>query len=343
LRLSCAVARSIALLALSITWLALAAGRARPQGLGPDRLGVLYNLDDGPAQTIARLYARQRAVPDSNVLGIHLGQANVIAPEAFSRVRREAIDRLPGEVQSLALVWSRPFAVGCMSVTTAMAAGYRVAFCEPGCAATAPNPLYDEDGWLPADTVGWLPAMLIPSDDEALARALIERGIASDRSAPRGTLYLVRTSDRNRNVRAATYADVESALSGRLRVVELSAPVAGEVSGVLGYFTGTAHVEELHYVHFVPGAVADHLTSTGGVLSGGSQTSVLAWLGQGATASYGNVSEPCNLPGKFPDIGILMRHYLSGETVLEAYWKSVKMPGQGLFVGEPLARPYARH
>jgi len=35
-----------------------------------------------------------------------------------------------------------------------------------------------------------------------------------------------------------------------------------------------------------------------------------------------------------------MNHYLRGDTLLEAYWKSVLMPGQGLFVGEPLARPY---
>jgi hypothetical protein len=27
--------------------------------------------------------------------------------------------------------------------------------------------------------------------------------------------------------------------------------------------------------------------------------------------------------------------------LLEAYWKSVAMPGQGLFLGEPLARPFA--
>jgi hypothetical protein len=26
--------------------------------------------------------------------------------------------------------------------------------------------------------------------------------------------------------------------------------------------------------------------------------------------------------------------------VLEAYWKSVAMPGQGVFVGEPLAAPF---
>ena len=37
---------------------------------------------------------------------------------------------------------------------------------------------------------------------------------------------------------------------------------------------------------------------------------------------------------------VLLPHYFRGETVIEAYWKSVRMPGQGLFVGEPLARPY---
>jgi hypothetical protein len=35
-----------------------------------------------------------------------------------------------------------------------------------------------------------------------------------------------------------------------------------------------------------------------------------------------------------------LRHYLAGETLIESYWKSVEMPGQGVFIGEPLARPY---
>lgn len=321
--------------------LALLAGSAVSQSFSTSRLGVLYNLDDAASHAIAQHYAERRSVPAANVLGIHLGTADVIAPEAFSGRRAQALDRLPGEVQSLALVWSHPFAVGCMSITTAMAAGYRAAFCEPGCAGTAPNPLFDQDEWLPADTVGWLPAMLIPTGVPAKAQALIERGIASDGSAPRGTLYLVRTSDRNRNVRAASYADIESGLAGKLDTVELSAPVRQEVRGAIGYFTGAARVE-LPLIHFRAGAVADHLTSTGGVLSGGSRTSALEWLDAGATASYGNVTEPCNHLEKFPDIAVLMRHYLRGETVLEAYWKSVRMPGQGLFVGEPLARPYGR-
>ena len=316
-------------------------GAVDGESLSAARLGVLYNRDDASSISIARFYAARRSIPAANVIGVHVGQANVLAPEVFTAVRNQAIDRLPGEVQSLVLIWSRPFAVGCMSVTTAAAAGYRPAFCEPGCMNTAPNPLFDADGWLPADTVGWWPAMLIPTDDPELARALIERGIAADGAEPSATLYLVRTPDASRNVRAASYADVESMAGTRLNIVELSAPVMRDVPNAIGYFTGAVHVDELPRIHFVPGAIADHLTSTGGVLAGGRQMPAIAWIKQGATASYGNVTEPCNHLEKFPNIGVLMRHYMRGETVLEAYWKSVAMPGQGLFIGEPLARPYA--
>lgn len=37
---------------------------------------------------------------------------------------------------------------------------------------------------------------------------------------------------------------------------------------------------------------------------------------------------------------MLIEHYLRGATLIEAYWKSVAWPGQSLFVGEPLARPW---
>jgi len=321
--------------------LAMLAGWANAETLSAERLGVLYNLDDPSSQEVALYYAARRSVPKSNVVGIHLGGAEVLTPEAFTPLRINALDKLPAAVQSLALVWSRPYAVGCMSVTTAFAAGYRSAFCEPGCSLTLPNPLFDTDGWLPADTVGWWPAMLIPTGNPPAAHALIERGIAADATAPTGTLYLVRTQNAARNVRSATYAEAQSLLGDRLRIVELATPVRQEVPGAIAYFTGAAQVDELARIHFLPGAVADHLTSTGGKLSGGHQMPAAAWLEQGATASYGSVSEPCNHLEKFPSIGILLSHYLRGETIIEAYWKSVAMPGQGLFIGEPLARPYA--
>lgn len=112
---------------------------------------------------------------------------------------------------------------------------------------------------------------------------------------------------------------------------------------VLFYFTGKSEVERLDTNRFLPGAIADHLTSGGGRLVGGKQMSALRWLEAGATASYGSVEEPCAVAQKFPAPEVAIRRYLAGETLIEAYSKSVAMPAQGIFIGEPLARPYPRH
>jgi uncharacterized protein (TIGR03790 family) len=106
------------------------------------------------------------------------------------------------------------------------------------------------------------------------------------------------------------------------------------------YFTGAQRVPDIATDTYLPGAVADHLTSFGGILTGSSQMSSLEWLKAGATGSYGTVVEPCAITAKFPNPGLMMKHYLDGETLIESYWKSVAMPGQGIFIGEPLATPY---
>ena len=61
---------------------------------------------------------------------------------------------------------------------------------------------------------------------------------------------------------------------------------------------------------------------------------------QGATGSYGTVVEPCSFPEKFSNPSVLIGIYYRGNTLIEAYWKSVRSPGEGLFVGEPLATPW---
>ncbi len=314
--------------------------QAAAESLGPESLGVIFNRDDPASTRIARYYAARRHIPAPNLIGLAVPDRARLGRGELEVLRAELLRELPTSVQSLLLVWSKPYAVECMSVTTAFAAGYRPDFCEPGCGRTRLSPLFDSDGWLPADTVGWLPAMLLPSADEALARAVIDRGIAADGSEPPGTVYLVRTQDSARNVRAAGYADVESLVGNRVAIREETTPIRQALSGIAAYFTGVARVEELSELSFRPGAPADHLTSTGGILDDKTQMSALEWLRQGATASYGSVSEPCNHAGKFPSPAILLDHYLRGESLLEAYWKSLAMPGQGLFIGEPLARPF---
>ena len=68
--------------------------------------------------------------------------------------------------------------------------------------------------------------------------------------------------------------------------------------------------------------------------------SVLRWLEAGVTASYGTVTEPCAHTEKFPAASVLVKSYFRGNTALEAYTKSVRQPSQGIFVGDPLARPF---
>jgi len=169
---------------------------------------------------------------------------------------------------------------------------------------------------------------------------VVDRGVRADGSRPPGTVYLVRSEDTARNVRAAGYRDVEALLGPLMAVQEVSTPVHGALPDAIAYFTGVERVDELQQIGFRPGAAADHLTSTAGALQSTGQMSAVQWLQQGATASYGTVSELCNHVGKFPSPAVFLDHYRRGDTLLEAYWKSVAMPGQGLFIGEPLARPY---
>lgn len=309
--------------------------------LGPTELGIVFRSGDQGSEAIAREYQRARGVPSANVVAVTVAREPVISPSALAALRASAWRGLPARVRAVLLVWTQPYAVGCMSITTAVAAGYRPEFCEPGCARTAASPFYDAETLDAATREEWRLAMLFPADTPQFARELLERGLAADGTFPRGTVYLVDTADAARNVRSAEFPAVVSAFGQRLLIRRIRDSETTPLGYVLGYFTGVARVTHLGELGFRPGAVADHLTSTGGVLVGADQTTALEWLRAGATASYGTVSEPCNNPGKFPSPGVFLSHYLRGDTLIEAYWKSVAMPGQGLFVGEPLARPFA--
>jgi hypothetical protein len=192
----------------------------------------------------------------------------------------------------------------------------------------------------PFNAFGMRPTMLLAARSVEDARRLIDRGITADGNAAEGTAYLVSTSDQNRNVRARGYVDAKLMAAARIPVEIVQADAIYGRSDVMFYFTGLARVPGVGSNAYLPGAIADHLTSFGGDLAGSSQMSALHWLEAGATGSYGTVTEPCNIVGKFPNPGMVMKRYLAGETLIEAYWKSVAMPGQGLFIGEPLANPY---
>lgn len=304
---------------------------------------MIVNDRDRRSRRIARYYVARRHIPLRNLIHVEIDPRRaVLSPAAFRRLRRQILQLTPKTVQAYVLTWVKPYRVGCMSITTALAAGFDRSWCSARlCAATRISPYYNSPTTRPWDRYELRPTMSLAARSFRLAKALIDRGVRSDGTWPRGTAYLVDTSDRARNVRAVDYGRIMRVFAPLLKIKHIARDYIADRKDVLFYFTGLARVPKLDTLEFVPGAVADHLTSAGGVLTGGKQMSILRWLEAGATGSYGTVVEPCNLPQKFPHPGLVMGWYLRGETLLEAYWKSVAMPGEGIFVGEPLAAPWS--
>lgn len=311
------------------------------QGLQARDLALIVNTADRLSVGIAEYYQRRRQIPAENVIRVTFDAQQISLSESAFLALKARVDRsLPAHVQALALTWVTPYRVECMSITTAFAAGFDRAYCATGCATTRRSPYFNADSHRPYQDFGLRPAMSIAATSLTDARDLIERGVASDGTQPAGTAYLVETEDAARNVRSASYANAELLVKQRVAVARVREPLRHRTD-VMFYFIGARRVADIDSNRFLPGAIADHLTSTGGVLVGGAQMSSLRWLEAGATGSYGTVVEPCNLLAKFPNPAVLMHRYTLGDTLLEAYWKSVAMPGQGLFIGEPLARPFA--
>ena len=310
--------------------------------LGPAQVGIIVNDDDPDSVAIAAYYRERRGIPAANLIHVRFRPGrSTLAREEFTNIKRRVERLTPKSVQAFALTWAQPYRVDCMSITSAFAFGFDPAYCASGCALTQASPYFNSSVARPFDAYRVRPTMSLAAASVAGAKQLIDRGIAADGSNPAGTAYLVSTGDRNRNVRAAGYAALRAQMQGILPTEIVEANALENRRDVMFYFTGLAQVPAIERNTYLPGAIADHLTSAGGELFGGSQMSSLAWLEAGATGSYGAVVEPCNFPAKFPVPAIVMAHYLQGETLIEAYWKSVQMPGQGLFIGEPLARPFA--
>ena len=313
-------------------------------GLSADQLGVIVNDADPDSVAIAAYYQQQRGIPDSNMIHVRFPPHRANLPSAeFSRIKREVDRASTHNIQAYALTWAQPYRVDCMSITSAFAFGFDPAHCASGCKPIKRSPYFNSSSSLPYTTYKIRLSMSLAAATVDEAKKLIDRGVASDKRDPKGTAYLVSTSDKQRNVRAAGYDEARTLLGKLIPVEIVKSNQLVDKRDVMFYFTGLAHVPEIARNTYLPGAMADHLTSTGGVLFDGSQMSILKWLEAGATGSYGAVAEPCNFQQKFPLPALAIAHYLQGETLIEAYWKSVLMPGQGVFVGEPLARPYAAY
>ncbi len=95
-------------------------------GLHADDLAVIVNIDDGLSRAVGKYYQQRRGIPERNIIRIRFkpGKA-AIEPAEFQRLWAQVKKQTPENVQAYALTWALPYRVGCMSITTAFATGFR--------------------------------------------------------------------------------------------------------------------------------------------------------------------------------------------------------------------------
>ena len=166
---------------------------------------------------------------------------------------------------------------------------------------------------------------------------------SADETNPDGTIYFTSTKDVRTKTRLNNFGPAMSVLEqlGKKARIETTDLPSGR-EDVLGLSCGTAQFDfEKSGCKFVPGAIADNLTSTGGVFISASQTKLTEFLKFGAAGSSGTVVEPFALQAKFPH-PMMHAHYVAGCSLAEAFYQSVHGPYQIILVGDPLCQPFVK-
>jgi uncharacterized protein (TIGR03790 family) len=314
-------------------------------------LGLVINTADPYSVAVGEYYAKRRGIPPKQVLRVQLPLRPSLTREEFAALDQTIRSQMPENVNGLTLAWVQPYAVDCNSLTSALGMGLQPDLCSHSCAVTRVSPYTAYFGARPWLVIGLRPTMQLAARSVPAAMAMIERGMASDHTLAAGAqepamAYLAATPDPARNVRERLFppAGPVPGVAG-FEVARVKSDALPAMRRTLIYETGLIRVPKPLGGEWLPGALADHLTSAGGVLekppASEGQMNILDWIDAGATASYGTVSEPCNHLQKFPHPQMLIQAYAQGLSALEAYWHSVAWPGQGVFVGEPLAAPFA--
>ena len=314
-------------------------------GLQPQQLGLLINDNDSESVILGDYYRKWRRIPSKNIVHLNVSKIVQLTRNEFLPLKAQVDAALSSAVQALAIAWTIPSRVECNSITSAFALGFMNDPCTKGtCSWATANPYYQSNSTKPFIDFGMRPAMMLAAVNLNQAKQLIDRGITSDETHPNGHAYIMNTTDRIRSLRARNFptSNLGKKLSPYIDVQVKRANWIERTNDTLFYFQGLQSVKNIRENVFPPGAVGDHLTSYGGMLTDSYQMSALQFIAGGTTGTFGTVSEPCAYAEKFPNPSIMISHYTKGETLIEAYWKSVKQTFQGEFVGEPLANPWKR-
>ncbi len=358
------IIRFVGILALSIVIVSSAYAKQLPEVQLPSKLSghnvlLLYKEFNSFSQQIAKYYAEKRHIPSQQVVPVAIFRdPDKLSQQKFESIYAQISPHLTKNIKLIVLAWHAPYRVDCMSITSAFALGFDKKYCShpskkvSGCHKTANSAYFNaESSSLWQNNPPLRLSMMLSGKTLIQAKELIDRGLASDSTYPISDAYLVRTHDRARSTRWPIFKQFSDLWGDRKGVQvhyvddrwnKTSTQIKNK-QNIMFYHTGLTHVPAIKTNHYLPGAIADHLTSSGGRgIEQAGQMKAFRWLEAGATGSYGTVVEPCSYIEKFPNPQILIPSYLYGDSLVEAYWKSVQQPGEGLFIGEPLARPWDR-
>lgn len=344
----------MALLAMALPTPILRAGGS---GLN---VAVVINQSSSNSVELGNYLCERRQVPPQNVLRITWAGG----PAAWSRAQFESSLRTPllaalaarqltNQIDFVALSMDIPYRVtdsnGVNSTTSALFYGFKPDDAGPLPSCTLPAGSFSAYAGsealfrnkAPGNTANTFLVTMLTASSLAQARHLVDQGVNSDGVFPTQTAFLSKTSDPFRNIRYQT-AD-NAVFNTRLRANYSAQRVLEDTFSsrvdMLGYQTGLEYFSVLTNA-FVPGAMADNLTSFGGYLfEPDYQTNLLEFIRGGAAGAYGTVVEPCAYLEKFPDP---QNHFFQarGFAIAECYYQSLTSPYQGVIVAEPLAAPF---
>jgi len=327
---------------------------------------VVVNRDSDRSLELGRYYAEQRGLPDLNICPIFTTNRINIEIAAYSNDIEGPVHAyvdaagLSNQIDTVVFSFDIPYRIFVAPQSNNLMASltatfYYGFFTSPnafifGCdlAAGSESVFFEgERSYADLPTLAaqrHYQAAMITASNLDVAKRLVDRSVAADHTVPSSSVYLLRTTDLNRNIQWVEFENV--LFLGRFldvpqtRVWLETNSISGQTN-VFGVTAGATAHAWLGQNTALPGAFAEHLTSNGGhLVDSGPQMSILNWIQFGYAGSYGTVVEPCAYLVKFTSPRIHY-WYARGFSLGESLWMSVKNPYQGIFVGDPLCAPYA--
>jgi uncharacterized protein (TIGR03790 family) len=351
-------------LGLALVWFAL--GVATPRlwaGGSALNLVVVVNQSSTNSLQLGNYYLEQRQVPAQNVLRINWAGGNTIWSAADFTTNlynpllallsaRQLTNQVEDVVLSMDIPYQVDLGVGNInSTTSALFYGIKPDTNSPLTCPMAPGStnlyagseaVFRATPPLNAASNSFLVTMITASN-LALAKQIVDSGVRSDYTFPTQTVYLAKSGDVDRNVRYVLFDNAlfNTRLRANYSMQRVDTYGIGGFGTIFGAETGGFYYT-VDGTTFVPGSLADNVTSYGGLIFQDSgHLNILSLLQAGAAGTYGTVVEPCNYLEKFP-APMSYFYQARGFTLGECYYLCVTNPYEGLIMGDPLAAPFAK-